>query len=131
MVNLQLQKSEHDDPITISALTFPVICSPLAQKFTQIMLTWMVWSWPMSLIHLLIDSDFYWNFVTGETRQGEEGPTAVNSTLGWRLLFSPISGTIDRSYNMRTNLIIDCQNSLFQQNFHCVLDQFYDNTLLD
>ena len=32
VVNLQLRKLEHDDPITISALTFPVICSPLPAK---------------------------------------------------------------------------------------------------
>ena len=29
VVKLQLRKSEFDDPISISALTFPVICSPL------------------------------------------------------------------------------------------------------
>ena len=32
VVNLQLRKTEHNDPITISALTFPVICSPLPAK---------------------------------------------------------------------------------------------------
>ena len=32
VVNVQLRKSEFDDPITISALTFPVICSPLPTK---------------------------------------------------------------------------------------------------
>ena len=32
-------------------------------------------------IDLLIGSDFYQNFVTGETKRGEEGPIAVNSTL--------------------------------------------------
>ena len=30
VVNLQLQKTEYDDPLTISALTFPFICWPLA-----------------------------------------------------------------------------------------------------
>ena len=32
VVNLGLHKSEHNDPITISALAFPVICCPLHAK---------------------------------------------------------------------------------------------------
>ena len=119
VVNLRLQKSEHDDPITISALTFPVICSPLPAKvhtnyahLDGLELADEPYS-SGNTIDLLIGSDFYWDFVTGETKRGEEGPIAVNSALGW-LLSGPISGTVDRSYNTHTNLIIDCQNSLLQ-----------------
>ena len=64
-------------------------------------------------IDLLIGSDFYWNFVNGETNRGKEGPMAVNSALGW-LLSGPISGNVDRSYDAHTNLIIDYKNSLVQ-----------------
>ena len=119
VVNLRLQKSEHDDPITISALTFPVICSPLPAKvhtnyahLDGLELADEPRS-SVNMIDLLIGSDVYWDFVTGETKRGEKGPIAVNSTLGW-LLSGPLSGTVDRSYNTYTNLIIDCQNSLFQ-----------------
>ena len=51
--------------------------------------------------------------MTGKTKRGEDGPTAINSKLGW-LLSSPINGTVDRSYIAHSNLIIDGHNSLFQ-----------------
>ena len=40
VVNLQLRKTEHDDLITISALTSPVICSPLPAKMYNIRFGW-------------------------------------------------------------------------------------------
>ena len=36
-------------------------------------------------VDLLIGSDFYWEFVMGETIQGDNGPVAINTTLGWVL----------------------------------------------
>lgn len=117
VVNLQLRKSEYDDPITISALTFPVICSPLPIKVSTnyvhldgLELTDELCS-SESSIDLLIASDYYWNFVTGETKQGEDSPIAVNSNLGW-LLSGPISGAVDRSYITHSNLIIKGQNPI-------------------
>lgn len=102
VVNLQLRKSEHDDPITISALTFPVICSPLPAKVCTsyahldgLELADEPCS-SGSSTDLLIGSDYYWNFGTGETKRGEEGPIAVNSKLGW-LLSGPLNETVDRS----------------------------------
>ena len=117
VVNLRLRKSEYDDPITISALTFPVICSPLPTKVS----TNYVHLDGLELAHepcssessidLLIASDYYWNFVTGETKRGEDGPIAVNRNLGW-LLSGPISGAVDRSYITHSNLIIEGQNPI-------------------
>ena len=40
-------------------------------------------------VDLLIGSDCYWWFVTGETRRGGDGPVAVHTKLGWVL-----SGTL-------------------------------------
>lgn len=40
-------------------------------------------------VDLLIGSDYYWWFATGETKRGEEGPVAVRTRLGWVL-----SGTL-------------------------------------
>jgi len=34
---------------------------------------------------MLIGSDYYWEFMTGETVRGRDGPVAVNTTLGWVL----------------------------------------------
>ena len=36
-------------------------------------------------VDMLIGSDYYWEFMTGETVQGRDGPVAVNTTLGWVL----------------------------------------------
>ena len=36
-------------------------------------------------VDMLIGSDLYWQFVTGETVRGQEGPVAVGTTLGWVL----------------------------------------------
>lgn len=49
---------------------------------------------PALSIDLLIGSDFYWEFVTGETMRGDAGPVAVNTTLGWVL--SGPSGPADQ-----------------------------------
>ena len=36
-------------------------------------------------VDVLIGSDFYWEFVTGETIRGHGGPVALETTLGWVL----------------------------------------------
>ena len=36
-------------------------------------------------IDMLIGSDFYWEFVTGEMVRGEECPVAINTTVRWML----------------------------------------------
>ena len=39
----------------------------------------------MMQVDMLIGSDLYWRFVTGETVRGQDGPVAVGMTLGWVL----------------------------------------------
>ena len=39
----------------------------------------------MCEVDLLIGSDFYWDFVSGEMRRGDKGPVAAKTTLGWIL----------------------------------------------
>ena len=36
-------------------------------------------------VDLLIGSDYYWQFVTGKTIRGSDGPVAIETTLGWVL----------------------------------------------
>ena len=36
-------------------------------------------------IDVLIGSDFYWKFVSGEVHQGSAGPVAIQSKFGWLL----------------------------------------------
>ena len=117
-MKLQVRKSGCEDAINISTLTFPVICSPLPSKVSV--------NYPHldgleladepfdaeGSIDILIGCDYYWDFVMGETRRGDEGPIAVNNKLGW-LLSGPVKGTLDRSCVTHSNLIIEGHDALF------------------
>ena len=63
--------------INISALTFPVICSPFPVKVSVtyphldgLELAYERSDTPDGTIDLLIGSNYYWDFVTGETKRG-------------------------------------------------------------
>jgi hypothetical protein len=85
-------RSNNDVYVEISALNFPVICSPLPKRVE-------ISKYPhlqdleladrseigQDSIDILIGSDHYWDFVTGESIRGEFGPIAINSTFGWLL----------------------------------------------
>lgn len=126
MVNLQLQKTEYNNPLTISALTFPVICWPLALPLN--VSTSYAHLHGLELadgpcisarsIDLLIGSDYYWNFVTGEMKQGVEGPIAINSKFDWLLQARLMEPLTKVTYS---NLIIEGQYPLFQPNADDVL----------
>ena len=36
-------------------------------------------------VDLLIGSDYYWGFTTGDVCRGDKGPVAIHTTLGWVL----------------------------------------------
>ena len=113
IVKLSLRKGEGES-VDIAALNFPVICSslplqvdvsayphieglPLADEFS---------GQEHDSIDVLIGSDQYWNFITGETVRGGFVPTAVSSKLGW-LLSGPNGGATTNSVDtFTTNLII-------------------------
>lgn len=59
-------------------------------------------------IDSLIGLAYDWNFVTRETKRGDEGPTAVNSKLDW-LLSGPINEAVGRSFIKHSNLFINTQ----------------------
>ena len=81
-------RSIEDEYVAITALNFPIICSPLTERVNlqdhphleELVLADSA-EGPDS-IDILIGSDHYWDFVTGETIRGEFGPTAVRSKLG-------------------------------------------------
>ena len=96
VVNLYLQGLRQPEATKLSALTSPSIFSPppsairvssyphlqdlpLANECDE----------PRKEIDVLIGSNFYWNFVTGNVAKSSEGPVAVDSKLGW-LLSGPI-----------------------------------------
>ena len=109
VVTLPLQNNENEY-LEIQALNFPVICSPLPKSvdinnyphLQDLELAYR--SESQGSIDILIGSDHYWDFVTGESIRGESGPTAVKSKFGC-LLSGP---THSSSYETKvvSNLII-------------------------
>ena len=56
-------------------------------------------------IDILVGADHYWDIVTGDVIHGGNGPTAVSSKLGWRLL-SGLSKQPQSNSNTFSNLIL-------------------------
>lgn len=112
---IELSVGKNGEETMIKALTFPTICSKLSSKIETS-------SYPHlqgldladdfedptnSTIDLLIGSDYYWEFITGNVIKGNSGPVAVKSKLGWIL-----SGVVEASESNHsqevhsTNLIV-------------------------
>ena len=94
---MYLQGLEGGEIFNISALTSPVICSPLPSAIRIARYPHLCglqladdYSSVPGEIDVLIGSNFYWSVVTGDTVRGDHGPVAVNSKLGWLL-----SGAVD------------------------------------
>ena len=113
IVKLSLQKGD-GERVDVAALSFPVICSSLPLKvevnayphIEGLALADAFDDQDSGSIDVLIGSDNYWNFVTGETIRGDYGPTAISSKLVW-LLSGPINGAGTNSVDtFTTNLII-------------------------
>ena len=137
IVKLSLRKGDGES-VNIAALSFPVICSslplqvdvsayphieglPLADEFS---------GQEHDSIDVLIGSDQYWNFITGETVREDFGPAAVSSKLGW-LLSGPISGATTNSVDTFTiNLIISGESgrriSSVDDELKSTLKQFWE-----
>ena len=92
VVKLYIQGLHRGEPISISAMTSPLICSPLPSAIE-------VDNYPhlqgLQLadecdqprdVDILVGFNLYWNIVTGDVVKAQEGPTAVGSKLGWLLL---------------------------------------------
>ena len=58
-------------------------------------------------VDMLIGSDFYWEFVTGQTIRGQGGPVTVETTLGWVL-----SGPAELSRQRRSTVSLITTHSL-------------------
>jgi hypothetical protein len=111
MFSLQLQGEDGELDIELSALAFPVICSPVStriniQEFPH--LDGLQFADNLDgedqPIDLLLGADYYYKIVTGEVIKGDTGPTAVGSKLGW-LLLGPTSTTT--SLHTMSHLVID------------------------
>ena len=61
-------------------------------------------------IDVLVGADHYWDLVTDDIVRGEDGPTAINSKLGW-LLSGPAESSSSSAESTTSNLIL-AQNDL-------------------
>ena len=96
VVNFYLQGLQQSEATRISALTSPSICSPLpsavrvsSYPHLQDLPLADACDNPRKEVDVLVGSNFYWSFVTGDVSKSSEGPAAVSSKLGW-LLSGPI-----------------------------------------
>ena len=116
VVTLPLRNNKNEY-LEISALNFPVICSPLPKsvdvnKYPHLQdLELADRSESQDSIDILIGSDHYWDIVTGESIRGEYGPSAINSKFGW-LLSGPTSISSLNESNVVSNLIISDETCL-------------------
>ena len=105
-----IQGLHQGEPINISAMNSPLICSPLPSAIK-------VDNYPhlqglqladecdqLRDIDILVGSNLYWNIVTGDVVRAQGGPTAVSSKLGW-LLLGPIN-SLEANPVIHTSMVI-------------------------
>ena len=105
LVRFDIHKPGSSERVTLTAISYPVICSMLplvmmVDKYAHLSNLNLVdcpRDTEFDAIDVLVGSDYYWNFVTGETCRGTDGPVAICSTLGWLL-----SGAVDSSHGSAT-----------------------------
>ncbi len=92
MYKLSLENSRTGDGAEIQAVNFPVICSPLRSVVTTnyahldgLDLADFNQEESDDSIDVLVGDDHYWDLVTVDVVKGEDGPTAIDSKLGWLL----------------------------------------------
>ena len=101
MVKFDIHKPRSTKRVSLTAISYPVICSTLPSitevddyaHLSGLELTDCSGGTDSDTIDVLVGSDYYWKFVTGQTLQGTDGPVAVRSTLGWLL-----SGSTDSTH---------------------------------
>ncbi|PFX11353.1 hypothetical protein AWC38_SpisGene24962, partial [Stylophora pistillata] len=106
-------RSNKDQYVEISALNFPVICSPLPKRIDVTKYPHLIdldladrSAIDLDSIDILIGTDYYWDIVTGESIRGEFGPTAINSKFGWLLSGPTEEQHVHEISNVVSNLII-------------------------
>jgi len=97
LYKLYLHNSQCSEKLEITALSFPVICLTLpfmsdVSQYSYLSGIQDTGGNAQSTIDMLIGSDFYWQLMSSEIRQSEQGPVVINSKLGW-LLSGPLNSS--------------------------------------
>ena len=110
--------------VQMTALSVPLICSPLKEQAVQFAQQSFSHLEDLKLadqpsescgseVDVLIGNDFYWSFFTGETKRGELGPVAMKTSLGWVLSGSmPYTSGADAGVNMVTTHTLKLETSV-------------------
>ena len=107
-----LESKTGSEVMEITAITFPVICSPLNSKVNTshahlegLELADYDDDDKGDTIDILIGADHYWDVITGDVVRGENGPTAISSKLGW-LLSGQVPTSVESEDPTVSNLIL-------------------------
>ena len=95
-VSFKIENVENSNYKIINALVVPLIYTPLSKQCVSIAknqydhLKYLKLSDSSDSnfncnVDILIGADYYWDFVTGNRKQGNSGPVAVETILGWFL----------------------------------------------
>ncbi len=113
---VSLKVEVENSVIPIKALSFPTICSPIATRvsvsdyahLTGLKLADSYEDHNDKDISILVGANFYFDFITGDTRKGSSGPIAVSSKLGW-LLSGPVAYDNENitCFNVNSTLVLD------------------------
>ena len=120
VVNLGIGTLGSDD-VTLSAICVPVISSPVQGQCPRQAMSSYSHLASLTLpddcegeadIDILVGADQYWNFVTGRLIQGDSGPTAILTKLGW-VLSGPVHYQAPSSTtgNLTSTHVLKCQVS--------------------
>ena len=112
VVKLAIQ-TQHGGPIKVDALVVPYVCDTIHNQPTEEArnnhhhLKNLHLSDPHKGedeldVEFLVGSDVYWKLVTGQTRRGRDGPTAIKTRVGW-VLSGPTESSSD---NTTANLLV-------------------------
>ena len=90
LVKFDIHKSKR---VSLTAICYPVICSMLPSirevdnyaHLSSLELVDCSGGTDSDTIEVLVGSDYYWKFVTGETHRGTDGYAVVHSVLRWLL----------------------------------------------
>ena len=133
VVKLCLQTLNREE-LELYAVNFPVICSLLPSRvnvadYIHLQGLELADNFDNTeSIDVLIGSDYYWDFVSGDSIKGDQGPTAVYSKFGW-LLSGPLHDHSSTGV-VTSNLIISgrCDAMFEEQNDELVesLKKFWE-----
>ena len=106
--------TEHGDDVQLSAFVIPLICDPLQSQsivhasvthahLRGLKLADYSTGEDDIMVDILVGSDQYWQLVSGKVVRGEDGPTAIQTKLGW-VLSGPTNGAVQND-QQQNNLV--------------------------